>query len=246
MNSALYIGKVWHGRFVPTIHQFTYRIFLFWLDLEELHSVQQKVSGFSMQRWRPFRFNRGDYLGDPDEPLQVSVLNKISQLAGQPLQGKVFLLGQVRMFGIYFSPVNFYYLQQQHGQFSHLLAEVSNTPWNQRHYYLVDLNEQHSQPKAFHVSPFNPMDMQYQWDIRQPGQTLKLSMKCVKQTTHFAASINLQRMQLNSKNLLRVLMKIPSMTVTTVGGIYWQAVKLWVKGNPVYDHPDNKGKDKQC
>ncbi|GAA0857828.1 hypothetical protein GCM10009114_25080 [Aliiglaciecola litoralis] len=186
------------------------------------------------------RYKRSDYLGDPQKSLQSAVLERMSELADKPLSGRVFMLGQMRMFGLYFSPVNFYYLQQDDGQFSHLLAEVSNTPWNQRHHYLVDLNDQQDCQKAFHVSPFNPMDMQYHWNVRQPGERLALALSCSKGEKHFDARLSLQRKSLNSNSLLRVVMSIPSMTVKTLVGIYWQAFKLFLKGVPVYGHSQNK------
>jgi DUF1365 family protein len=236
MHSAIYKGSVSHSRFVPKKHAFTYQIFLLWLNLDEIDLLEAEVKGFSTKSWAALRFKRGDYLGDVDKPLKQSVIDKMSELAQRPLSGKIYLLGQTRTFGLYFSPVNFYYLQQQNGTFSHLLAEVSNTPWNDRHCYLVDLSKQEDCQKAFHVSPFNPMDMQYKWKISQPKQTLKLILACHKEAKHFSASLNLTRVELNSKSLLKVLICIPSMTVKTVFGIYWQALKLFIKGVPFYSH----------
>lgn len=237
MSSAIYTGTVFHSRFVPKKHAFSYRIFLMWLDLSELEQLEQQVRGFSASSWAPLRFKRSDYLGDTDTPLQQSALEKMSELADTPLSGKVFLLGQTRTFGLYFSPVNFYYLQKEDGSYSHLLAEVSNTPWNKRHYYLVDLMQQEDCDKTFHVSPFNPMDMRYKWNISQPDDTLKLSLACHKDVKHFVASLNLSRIELNSNSLFRVLLSIPSMTIKTVVGIYWQALKLFIKRVPFYSYP---------
>lgn len=242
MNSALYTGKVFHARHFPKKHAFDYRIFLFWLDLDEIEEVCAQVKGISKNRLSPIRFKRADYLGDEHQDLKTSVLQRMSKLAEKPLTGKVFLLGQLRTFGLYFSPVNFYYLQQSDGHFSHLLAEVSNTPWNQRHHYLVDLSEQNSCEKAFHVSPFNPIDMHYQWNIKQPDSRLALTLSCIKKQKHFEASLQLIRQPLNSKHLFRVLLSIPSMTIKTLVGIYWQALKLFIKGVPFYGHPGNKDK----
>ena len=234
--SALYKGSVFHSRFLPKKHAFTYQIFLLWLNLDELDLLEAEVKGFSANSWAPLRFKRSDYLGDADTPLKQSVLNKMSELAQEQLTGTVYLLGQTRTFGMYFSPVNFYYLQQADGSYSHLLAEVSNTPWNNRHCYLVDLGKQEDCAKAFHVSPFNPMDMQYKWKISQPEQSLKLTLACHKEAKHFVASIHLSRVELNSKTLFNVLLSIPSMTIKTVFGIYWQALKLFIKGVPFYSH----------
>jgi DUF1365 family protein len=242
VQSAIYKGYVYHSRYVPKKHAFSYKIFLLWLDLDEISEVEKQVRGFSRTFWSPLRFKREDYLGDPKLPLKQSVLQKMSQLAGKDLNGQIFLLGQVRTFGLYFSPVNFYYLRNEDGHFSHLLAEVSNTPWDQRHCYLVDLAEQKDCAKMFHVSPFNPMDMQYKWRISQPEQNLTLTLSCYKDIKHFVASMKLIRQELNSSSLTRVLLTIPSMTIKTVVGIYWQALKLFLKRLPIYANPTQGNK----
>jgi DUF1365 family protein len=236
VQSAIYQGTVFHARHVPKKHTFTYSIFLLWLKLDEIPALENKVRFFSASKWAPLRFRRTDYLGDAATPLTQSVLDKMSELAAKPLTGEVYLLGQVRTFGLYFSPVNFYYLRQSDGVYSHCLAEVSNTPWNKRHYYLVDLAEQHDSQKAFHVSPFNPMDMQYKWNIAQPAEQLILSLKCVKDVTHLDTQLNLKRSNMNSKTVYAVLLTIPSMALKTIAGIYWQATKLFFKRVPFYAH----------
>jgi len=237
IQDAIYSGKIMHARFLPKKHRFSYNINLFWLDLNKLNETASKLSWFSTKKFAPIQFRRSDFLGDPKQVLQHSVLDKMSELAGKPLSGNIFLLSPLRTFGLYFSPVNLYYLQDTLGHYSHLLAEVSNTPWNEKHCYLVDLAEQKDSQKVFHVSPFNPIDMQYKWKIAQPAQKLTLSLACHQESKHFVANLNLSRQELNSRNLKRVVVKIPFMTIKTVVGIYWQALKLFIKGMPIYSHP---------
>ncbi len=239
IESGIYHGIVHHQRFVPKIHRFQYRIYLYWLKLNELPKLNEQVRGFSTEQkgFSAVKFLRPDFLGDPSLPIEDAVLQRMSELHGSPLTGDVFFLGQIRTFGWYFSPVNFYYLRNELGDFTHMLAEVSNTPWNKRHHYLVDLNKQENNDKAFHVSPFNPMDMQYQWRIQQPASKLNLHLACIKDTKHFEAALDMNLQPLNTKTLRSALLSIPSMTIKTVAGIYWQALKLFFKRVPIYMHP---------
>ncbi|MBT0585829.1 DUF1365 domain-containing protein [Alteromonas oceanisediminis] len=243
-DDALYVGDIFHQRVVPKHHEFTYRIFLFWLNLDNLENVAREVRGFSIDKFAPARFKRSDYLGDPSIRLKSAVLQRVNELVPDssvnPVKGDVFLLGQVRTFGLYFSPVNFYFIRNEKQQYTHMLAEVSNTPWNKRHHYLVDLDRQEPCDKAFHVSPFNPIDMVYHWSVKQPDEHLRLSLSCFKEQRHFTAALKMTRMSLNSKTLVRVMLSIPSMTIKTVFGIYWQALKLFIKRVPFYSYPKNK------
>lgn len=241
IESAIYKGKVYHQRFKPTRHKFDYDIYLFWLKLEsdELNALSDTLTYFSAHSKARVRFNREDYLGDPSISLKQAVLERMTELnGGKTLNGEVFMLGQLRMWGLYFSPVNFYYLRNVEGKYTHMLAEVSNTPWNERHHYLVNLDTQADTPKAFHVSPFNPMDMTYKWSISQPSSRLSLAMDCVREDKEFSAGINLTKFTLDNANLSAALKRIPSMTIKTVAGIYWHALKLLLKRTPLYTHPE--------
>ncbi|MCP3701636.1 MAG: DUF1365 domain-containing protein, partial [Alteromonas sp.] len=149
IESAIYKGKVYHQRFKPTQHKFDYDIYLFWLKLEsnELETLSSSLKRFSAYNKARVRFKREDYLGDPSLPLDQAVIDRMTELnGGKTLQGDVFMLGQLRMWGLYFSPVNFYYLRNAEGKYTHMLAEVSNTPWNERHHYLVNLDTQDDTP----------------------------------------------------------------------------------------------------
>lgn len=241
IESAIYKGVVYHQRSLPKLHKFSYQIYLYWIKLNEIDQLASSIKGFGNTKkgLNAVKFRREDYLGDPNVPLQQAVLTRMNELRPQnvaPLEGDVFMLGQVRTFGLYFSPVNLYYLRAKNGSFSHLLAEVSNTPWNERHHYLIDLANQKDMDKAFHVSPFNPIDMVYKWQVQQPNEDLKLHLSCYKQQKHFEAALDLQKIPLSSATLRQALISIPSMTIKTVAGIYWQATKLFFKRMPIYMH----------
>lgn len=235
-NSCLYIGETYHERFVPKNHKFTYKIMMFWLDLDEVEQLDEKLKLFSNKKFNWIQYKRSDFLKNNTTNLQDEVLQKMSSLTDETLTGKVFLLSPLRISGMYFSPVNFYYLQNSQGEFTHLLAEVSNTPWNERHCYLVDLKTQADTNKAFHVSPYNPIDMVYKWRIKQPNEKLNLVLECHKKDKHFTAAIALNRLNLSNGTLNKTLLQFPHITIKTLFGIYWQAIKLFIKKAPIYDH----------
>lgn len=236
MDSAVYWGNVYHNRLRPRRHDFDYKFMQWYLALDELEQAHNCSRWFSTKGFAPLWFRRQDYIKDESGSLQQAALKKMSTLAGKPLQGRVFFLGNIRTFGVYFSPVNFFYLQQQ-GQFTHLLAEVSNTPWLERHYYLVDLSEQRpTTQKDFHVSPFNPLDMTYSWKLTDPGEKLFIQLAAATDEKDFVAGMKLSRQPLNRQQIHRVLVTSPVMAMKIIGGIYWQALKLFAKRVPFYGH----------
>ncbi|MET1218026.1 MAG: DUF1365 domain-containing protein [Glaciecola sp.] len=245
MDSALYQGNVMHQRFTPTQHKFVYNIYLFWLKLSELDELA-KLPGFNVDQKGLLEFRQSDYVHrEEGESLSAAVLRKMNALyqqqstsseASAVITGDVFFIGQPRMLGLYFSPVNFYFVHDG-TQYTYMLAEVSNTPWHERHYYLVDLLTQADTDKVFHVSPFNPIDMVYKWHIAQPDKHFRLTLSCHQETKHMVAGLDLKRVALNATSLRQAKRAIPSMTIKTVIGIYWEAVKLFIKRTPFYGHP---------
>ncbi|MFC3122081.1 DUF1365 domain-containing protein [Agaribacter flavus] len=245
-ESSLYKGWVFHQRLQPKLHKFSYRIYLWWIKLEELDALAKELKHFdtNIKKRSWLRFSLSDYMNtdknqhnaSTPEELEAHVISRMSALANDSLRGRVFFLGQTRTFGKYFSPVNFWFLQNEKQEFTHMLAEVSNTPWNERHHYLVDLNKQCDTQKAFHVSPFNPMDMTYKWHVQTPGKNMRLHLSCHQQSKQFEAAIDMTRETLSNDNLRKTLFSIPSMTIKTIFGIYWQALKLFVKRVPIYTH----------
>ena len=240
LRSAILKGRVFHRRLRPTQHAFDYPTSQWWLALDELPQLQQQSWLLSTRRFAPLWFRRQDYLRGTSGDLAQAVREKMGELAGRVLDGRVYFLGNLRTFGLYFSPINCYFLEQEEGHYSHMLAEVSNTPWNERHYYLLDLNQPLTHDKAFHVSPFNPMDMRYEWQIKapenRPEHQSSIHLAAVKNERHFTATLRLQRQEMNRKAIRHVLYRYPVNTLTTVLAIYWQALRLWLKKTPIYDH----------
>ncbi|GMQ47018.1 DUF1365 domain-containing protein [Vibrio sp. 10N] len=246
VSSRLMIGEVGHRRFAPTKHHLSYPLFMPAIDLDEIDSLQRRVWGFGRRWWHWARFKREDYVGEGD--LKLAVQDKVFELTGERFNGKVIAVCHLRYLGLYFSPVNFYYLYDEQNQWRYLLAEVSNTPWNERHYYAIaaesgDQNVNWQHDKAFHVSPFNPVDQRYHWKLKPLSERLFVHLECHNPHKVFDATLQMKAQPFTSSSLLKQLVKTPIMAVKVVAGIYWHAFKLWRKGVPIYDHPGKNNKE---
>ncbi len=238
VSSGLYVGNIRHRRFTPVKHVFDYPIFMPLIDLDKIDELVEKVRFLSKRKWGVMSFYHGDYMEGAVDT-KSAVLEKLHQLTGKSFSGKVFALCHLRYFGLYFSPVNFYYVFDVNNKWNYMLAEVSNTPWNERHYYAIPANRHWTHPKQFHVSPFNPLEQEYRWTLKPIGRTAFVHLETSQHDKIFDATLFLKKQPLTSQNVLSVLLKTPVMTIKVLTLIYWQALKLWLKGAIFYSHPEN-------
>jgi DUF1365 family protein len=247
MESAIYEGIVRHRRLAPHPHAFSYKMAQLYLDLDEVDHVFDRRWLWSSTRRNVAQFRRSDYLGPTDIPLAEAVRQKIDKATGKRPNGPIRVLTHLRYFGVAFNPVTFYYCFAADGvDLECIVAEITNTPWKERHAYVLpmDTAESHGRalqwsfPKTFHVSPFMPMEREYDWRFTAPSNDLHVHMDVKREgEREFDASLILQRRPLNSATLARVLWRYPLMTTQVIGAIHWQALRLWLKRNPVHDHP---------
>ncbi len=243
MNSAIYTGFVRHQRFQPKKHSFRYRLFMMAIDLDESPSLAGFSPFLGLSRWNVLRFDPSHYLTGDKQLKKEAVWRKVLSLGGDNTNGKVILLAQMSCFGFYFSPVNFYYCYDLDGGLKYLLAEVSNTPWNERHYYLIDYKAKNDTPKCFHVSPFMNLDMAYRWKFKAPAKSLCVHIENHREDKIFDATLSLRRKEISRKNLLACLIRLPFMTLKIVSSIYWQALKIYLKKIPYVSY-EAKGEEK--
>lgn len=247
MNSAIYEGTVRHRRFSPVAHSFRYRMFYVFLDLAELPSALDGLPGWSARRAAVARFDRRDHLGDAHRPLDEAVRDLVEERSGNRPDGRICLLALPRTLGVCFNPISIFYCYRAGDTLGHIVAEVDNTPWGERHCYVVDTERDNvgrgnvlrfRVPKAFHVSPFHPMDQAYLWRFKEPGRSLVVHMENVEgEQTITDATLVLRRRPLDVRHASGALLRHPAMAVSVVAGIYAQAARLWWKGAPYHPHP---------
>jgi DUF1365 family protein len=247
MHSAIYEGSVRHRRFTPVSNEFSYRLFMMYLDLAELPEVFRGRLFWSTDHFNLACLRRRDHLGDPAVSLEEAVRRLVLERTGVRPTGPIRLLTHLRYFGHCFNPVSFFYCYDPSGEkVETVVAEVMNTPWHERYCYVLTetMNEHHPPwkryrfPKTFHVSPFIDMNVRYDWRFLPPGERLQAHMEDhVEGHKLFDATLSLRRRPITGVALARVLARYPLMTVQVVAKIHWQALRLWRKGAPFYAHP---------
>ena len=247
LKSCIYAGRVRHIRKEPVRHKFSYRLFMMYLDLSELPTLFEPYRGWSGHSPAFAWFDRADHLGSPDVALDEAVRDLVSHEAGRRPVGPIRLLTHLRYFGYCFNPVSFYYcFDRADTRVEYIVAEVNNTPWGERHCYVLSCEEtkaaQRFRPaKALHVSPFMPMSVEYEWSFSSPGSSLDVYMtSSVESRRMFHASLLLERREINRSSLRSVLFTFPFMTGKVVAAIYWQALRLWFRRVPIFAHPNKQ------
>lgn len=261
LSSAIYKGLVSHQRFSPKAHGFKYQVFMMYLDLDELPSLFNGYRFWSNDTANLAWFKRADYFGNPDKPLKEEISALVLKATGEAPRGAIRLLTNMRYFGHCFNPVSFYYCFEADSKtLQAIVTHITNTPWGEDYAYVHDFNYSSKSErtikstkngeitvfkfhKDFHVSPFMPMEIDYDWAFKLEGAQCFVHMKNLQKGTQvFNATLMLERDEMNEKALNWLLIKYPFMTMKVVAGIYWNALLLWLKRVPFYAHPNTLNK----
>jgi hypothetical protein len=251
LASCIYEGTIRHRRFAPVENSFRYRLFMLYLDFAERERVFGLHPLWSCEGPNIAWLRRRDHFGDPRLPLEQAVADLVEARTGRRPAGPIRMLCHMRYFGHCFNPASFFYCWDAGGRrVETIIVEIHNTPWGEVHTYVLDRSQnQHPSPgwhrhqmaKVFHVSPFIDMGIRYDWRFKEPGDEIKVHMiDNEKGARLFDASLSLKRTEITRENLARVLIRYPLMTLKVSAMIYWQALRLTLKGAPFFPHPGKR------
>jgi DUF1365 family protein len=248
MQSRIYSGHVSHQRLTPVGNAFRYSLFFLYVDLAELEQAFAGRWLWSLERPNWASFRRSDYFHSSSLLLDEAVRNEVERQIGRRPEGPVRLLTHLRYLGYCFNPISIYYCFTEDGcTLDAFLIEIHNTPWGEEYLRAFDARTGQRDAEGyafwldneFHVSPFMPMNMNYYWRFTAPAEQLKVHMTSLRQDSEiFSASLNLQQQPLTGGSLARALLHWPFMTANVVAAIYWQALRLKLKGVPFCPHPE--------
>lgn len=247
MHSAIYTGVLQHCRHQPKHHFFQYKVFMLYLDLEEIEEVFAQSRFWSFKKPALAWLRRQDFIGANEGTITEAVKQAIRQQCGKSFHGRIRMLANMRYFGWQMNPIVCYYCFNTDQQLEYVVAEVTNTPWREKQVYVLscDTNKPVQKihfAKQMHVSPFNDLNFTYEWIGGAPAEELSMRLVNWREGKHwFNANLKLQREAISTSTLNKVLIKYPLMTLKVFAGIYWQALRLYLKGVPFVSHP-NKSK----
>ncbi len=246
IDSGLFVGTLRHRRFTPVAHAFTFPLFMALLDIDRVPQLMRVSRVTSHNRWNWASFDDRDHLGDPSRPLRERLVVDVARHGLDLPDGRIFLLTHLRYLGYCFNPVSFFYCFDVETRLRLVLAEVSNTFGGSHNYWLrpdtASRAFRSAAAKSLYVSPFMPVDLDYDFAFSPPAGHLVAHMGARRAgSVCFDATLSLERRPWSAREIHRVLAWYPAMTTSVMAAIHWQALKLWWKGVPVVQRMTRDG-----
>lgn len=231
-----------HRRFRPRAHRFRYKAFWLLLDLDELDAHSKRLWCFSYNRLNILSLHDTDHGDGSGAPLRDQVTRHLSKAGIELGGGTIRLLCMPRILGYSFNPISIYFCQRSNGSLAVILYEVHNT-FGERHSYLIPVVSEaktiHQRcDKAFYVSPFLEMAMRYEFSVRAPDEQIAIAIRASQSDQPvMTACLSGTRKPLTDASLLGAFLRIPALTLKVTAAIHWEALRLWLKGLRLHNHP---------
>lgn len=249
MNSCLYEGVVMHKRFKPREYAFSHKVFMFYLDLDEIEELAARLKLLSRNRFNVYDFRDADHLRLSHSGVKENILEYLKTKQNANLSGgKIMMLTNLRTFGYVFNPVSFYFCSDAQARPAGMLAEVGNTFGELKPYWLgrecfLGGEYKARQVKHYYISPFMDLDLSLDFGVKVPGERLFVKVDDIDRSGEriFISTLTGTRKPLSDKTLLESAVRFPLITLQVISMIHWHALVLWLKKVPhrrKEDHPE--------
>jgi len=238
----LYTGHTVHERHAPFIHRFRYRIASVLVDLDRLEEANRISRLFSVERFNLFSFFSRDHGLRDGSDLKAWARARFDEAGVDAGDGPIWLLCAPRVLGYVFNPLSVYFAEDAAGRLRGVIYQVHNT-FGDAHAYVApasgERRELQDAEKAFYVSPFFDVAGRYEFTLRPPGETFRLSiLKQRESGPDLLATMAMKRRAMTTRNLVSLFASQPFSTVKTISAIHFEAFKLWIKGAKYHPRPE--------
>ena len=232
MNSCLYECTIMHDRQSPKSYKFTHRIFMFYLDLDELPQLSRYSWLLGYNQRRVYDFKDKDHIEGGFSSVKENIRAFLKTKGVDTKVHRIQLMTNVRTFGYIFNPVSFYFCFDALDKPVCVVTEIGNTFGELKYFYLglekrtaKAFNDR--QVKYYYISPFTDLDDQLDFNIQVPDERLNITIDTLKNGEKFFwSSMTGPRKPLSTSALLWYTLKFPFVTFKVIFLIHWHAAVL--------------------
>lgn len=241
----LYPARVSHRRRIAPLYRFVYRVFYLLLDVDRIDEAARGLRLFSHNRFNLLAFHDADHGSGQPGGLRTWAEELLRESNIDLEGGRIRLLCLPRLLGFGFNPISLWYCEHRDGRLRAVITEVRNT-FGEKHSYLLasagapmpyELPQE--KDKCFHVSPFFDLVGRYRFLLSEPGERLRVVIHESREGVPILdATLAGERRPLTDAALLGQVLRMPLMTLKVVGGIHWEALKIWLRGARFHRKPE--------
>jgi uncharacterized protein len=237
--TCLYVGEIVHRRLSPVRHELRYKVYNLFIDVNEIDAVTKRLKFFSYNRFNLFALNDAKFGAGDGTSIKEHAWSLVKQSQNGQNIKRIFMFCYPSVLGRIFNPLTTYYCFDANEQLQLMIYEVSNT-FGERHSYVIPVEGSNNQScdKRFYVSPFNKIEGNYDFTVTSPAEHLKLAIRLTDSNGPcLNAWFSGSRVELSDRALLRSFLSLPLLPFKILGGIHWEALKLWLKGMRLQQRP---------